>query len=168
MRSERRGMGGMVCGCGWCYINGCNLGCFWILSGTPGGSSAAIGFLELDARIVNCFASPVHANAYKKALVERLMTAFLNPRSKFQDPELIQMDNKLRGKKVDLTKALGAAPGAALSSDSCGEDEESTENEKEEDNDTDGEDEDASQDAPFFLKPRVYLCHILCGSRPVG
>ena len=69
------------------------------------------------------------------------MTAFLDPKSKFQDPELIQMDNKLRGKKVDVPKA------PRVGSDS-GEDEESDEDEEEEDNDTDGEDEDASEDVP--------------------
>ena len=91
----------------------------WILSGTPGSSSAAIGFLELDARIVNCFASDVHAKAYKKALVERLMASFIDPKSKFQDSELIQMDNKLRGKKVGIPQELGAVD--ALGSDSEGD-----------------------------------------------
>ena len=122
------------------------MGCIWILSGTPGSSSAAIGFLELDARIVNCFASDVHAKAYKKALVERFTVGFLDPKSKFQDSELIQMDNKLRGKKVGIPKELGAVD--ALGSDS-GEDEES---EEQEEGETDGEDDDASdggQDTPF-------------------
>ena len=123
------------------------MGCIWILSGTLGSSSAAIGFLELDARIVNCFASDVHAKAYKKALVERLMAAFLDPKSKLQDSELIQMDCKLRGKNVSIPKELNAID--ELGSDS-GEDEESEEDE--EDEDEEEEDDDASdggEDTPF-------------------
>ena len=76
------------------------------------------------------------------------MVSFLDPKSKFQDSELIQMDNKLRGKKVSIPKELGAVD--ALGSDS-GEDEESEEQESEE-GETDGEDDDASdggQDTPF-------------------
>ena len=81
--------------------------------------------------------------------MERLSASFLDPKSKFQDSELIQKDNKLRGKKVDIPKELDAVN--ALGSDS-GEDEESEEDDGGEDEETDGEDDDASdggQDTPF-------------------
>ena len=77
------------------------------------------------------------------------MASFIDPKSKFQDSELIQMDNKLRGKKVGIPQELGAVD--ALGSDSGG-DEESEGDEEGEDKETDGEDDDASdggQDTPF-------------------
>ena len=80
------------------------------------------------------------------------MTAFLNPRSKFQDPELIQMDNKLRGKKGDVPKA------PQVVSDSS-EDEGSDEDEEEEDADSDGEDEDT-----IGLFAVLNFIYILCPS----
>ena len=75
------------------------------------------------------------------------MVAFLNPKSKFQDTELIQMDNTLRGKKVSIPNELDTVD--ILGSDS-GDDEESEEDENDKDTEIDDEDaSDGDQDTPF-------------------
>ena len=85
------------------------------------------------------------------------MAGFLDPKSKFQDSELIQMDNKLQGKKLGIPKELVAVD--ALGSDSV-EDEDSDEDEEDEegeDNETDGEGDDSSdgrQDTPSIVYSR--------------
>ena len=82
------------------------------------------------------------------------MASFLDPKSKFQDSELIQMDNKLRGKKVGIPQELGAVD--ALGSDSGG-DEESEGDEEGEDEETDGEDDDASDGSQDTPSPSLKL-----------
>ena len=82
------------------------------------------------------------------------MASFLDPKSKFQDSELIQMDNKLRGKKVGIPQELGAVD--ALGSDSGG-DEESEGDEEGEDKETDGEDDDASDGSQDTPSPSLKL-----------